>query len=496
MTADGKAYNDVGEDFIRRFEKQNNLDMTEDEEAEMMSIARKLAHGAALGAAHPMSTMSRGMALAKPTPLWADLVNGAMILTDEGIAELRGRRAELEPDRAEVSRVVRTGEGAYTQTTYKTAREEISEAKQMLLKEWQRATESDGLPPQEVMDEIDDKAQQIIGRDASDLNKGQIKSQLQGIGVLYDSITKKFINRPGAGGAGGAGGASGSTAYLSAGPVIATNVDRSNTAALSDKTAEGNPMIKDNAVTRTLTENVLYDADNTGFTPEVWNKSAYPHLGTFRKQMVKSTGKQEKNDAYGITKGYGMSDAHADIIISSMKHNQKESGMTNTGGSNIIDQVNGAIDNYSDTYVDPHRRAVDSILKWDKWIAAWRAGNPLAQNMRRTGREYEELISTEVIDAKVKTKDGKKITMKELMAKPAREWQWHTIEWPMARELWREGPTPNAPTEGNVHDPKRKRFYHETSLDPDEYDLGALRSTLEDLIKEAAVLKELGQYIR
>ena len=506
MTPDGNDYLDTGEALIRRFEEQNKL-LKPGEKEEMIDRV--------------------GFGPQKEHP-WAKLIDGGtLMMTDEGLQELRNRRAEERAKDEPVSRVVtteidpKTGRPVEkTTTTYKPVHPQLQKLIDEGVEHWRKNDLGGGTPPPEMMRKIKRSAKIQAGKNVAGMTVAERRiAEKDGYDLYYvEDGQAKFFGEGGStttaagGGVGTAtdtatgtatdtatgtatdtatGTATGSTAYLSAGPVVAANVERANAETLSDTDGKGRPMIANNAATRTLTENIPHHPNTTGYAKEVWDKSAFPHLGTFRKQMVMSPAKHEPNDKMGITNGYGMPDVHADIVVSYMKRRQTAKSMTTTGGSNIVDQVNGAIDYYSEVNVKPHRKNVGKLLGWDKKF-------PITdkQGRKATSREFHELISTEVVDAKVTRRDGKAISMEELLATPLSDWVGKTITWPMAKELWGDGPTPNAPTKGSIHDPNRERFYFPTTLDPAVHDFAALKSTLEALIKESAVLKELGPYIR
>ena len=96
--------------------------------------------------------------------------------------------------------------------------------------------------------------------------------------------------------------------------------------------------------------------------------------------------------------------------------------------------------------------------------------------------------------------DGSGMTVRDFLKedRPPSDFEGATILMPMAKEdKWGEAATPNAPTEGNIHDPTRERFIAEIPLHELNADkLGDFKLALQRSVEAADRIKRYQKFLR
>ena len=535
-TKDGKAFNARGKDLLDRMDRQRELNLTHDEKVELRegNLARLRASGVPGLQGRLDDYGDSGRAAMGKLPEWyREFDGGEMVLTEAGIREFEDRRLAVAPKFSATTMIVDGVTSVRAGTRFQKAKAE-------LLKAFNANTLNAGKTPD--MAAINAKAKYQVATDGRGMETAQIMRLLTDGDPVYVMRNGKpdylYIDTKGtartdddtveaeSGSGGGSrfgGGRMGSLTPAEGERLQLANLSYDNQLQSAE---EGKEVRASAPALKSTRENIPHaESYAKGHTVSDWNKSPFVKIEDYRAQLLAPTDQLSPYDSDGTEKGYAATDAEADEIITLIKANALKNGLTARDNSSLRQQLNWAVDYYSDEHVEPLRKQLAALLGMDdvrdprsKFVAQEHKGSwfPVAapqSGNQVSARESDEIISTEIGDSTVKLGDGpvvpaklrgKVMTIREFVKLPAAQMANARLQIPWAEENWMDAGTPNEPTEGNIHAPGRRK---RKPLGVTLYDykgadniykgkLGSIKATLEQIIKHGDELKRLGKFVR
>ena len=507
LTTDGKSFSEDGQELISRLARQN-----------------KLNNGSGLTPADKQEL--RGPTT--PADWWEDLGDGSIALTETGLAEYQRREEWLKEPWDEEKKVdTLDAEGNVTESTvtYVPMDKREMDARKEIWKEErdQHMKLAAELPEMGVFNPTKEKRAkmnldarmragvEVIGKAeaAREFQKGNRNAYIRDDQGHPHFLTELDVNQDG----------KLDDAELNVAEAVAEGLGGDNrlkredvepSPTASDVTSllegavagmtgpEGSDLMGARSLVAQKDGNIAYPDGQTNIDKKKWDKSVMGRQAEFKEQLMKPTSWNPDYSNDELDKGYGLSESEANEVLDLVKAAfltnedflQESPALKEQGTSHSLrHHLNWAVDFYAERYANKDRQSLATALGFDDHFEGGIFPTKLFENKSR--REYQEIIHTEVPDAKIKLKGGKTITVRKFLEenRSPQDLKDAEIEFSMAKENITEWKDPDAPTQGAIHDENRKRFNSTIKLRFLGDSLGTIKRELQKSVASADKLK-------
>ena len=508
VTADGKSFTEDGQELISRLARQN-----------------KLNNGSGLTPADKDELRS----VLTPADWWEDLGNGSVALTEAGLADYERREEYLKEPWDEEKRVDKLdAAGNVTESTveYVPMDKREMDARKEIWKEErdQHMKLAAEVPEMGVFNPSKEKRAQmnldarmragveVKGRAeaAREFQKGNRNAYILDDQGHPHFLTELDANQDGElddaelnvdAAAKGLGGDNRLKREDVEPSPTASDVTSLLEGAVAGMTGpEGSDLMGARSLVAQKDGNIAYPDGQTNIDKKKWDKSVMGRQAEFKEQLMKPTSWNPDYSNDELDKGYGLSESEANEVLDLVKAAfltnedflQKPPALAEMGTSHSLrHHINWAVDFYAENYANKDRQSLATALGFDDHFGGLLNIYPTKLFENRARREYQEIIHTEVPDAKIKLKSGKTITVRKFLEenRSPQDLKDAEIEFSMAKENITEWGDPDAPTEGAIHDENRKRFNSTIKLRFLSDSLGTIKRELQKSVESADKLK-------
>ena len=509
LTSDGKSFSEDGQELISRLARQN-----------------KLNNGAGLTPADKQEL--RGPTT--PADWWEDIGDGSIALTEAGLAAYQRREEYLKEPWDEEKRVDKLdSEGNVIESTVEyvpmdkremDARKEVWNEKQS--EHMKRLAEQPELgafnPTKEERARFDLEARMRAGVEvrgwaeaAREFQKGNRNAYVMDDQQNPRFLTELDVNQDGkldpdelnvnAAAEGLAGDKRLKREDVEPSPT-ASDITTLLEGAVAGMTGpEGSDLLNAQNLVNQKDGNIAYPDGQTNISKKKWDKSVMGRQAEFKKQLMQPTSWSPDYSNDKLDRGYGLSESEANEVLDLIKAAfltnenflQDSPALAELGTDhNLRHHINWAVDFYAERYANKDRQSLATALGLDNNVGmgAWFGLRAILGN-EGAEHEYQEIIHTEVPDAKIKLKGGKTITVRKFLEenRSPQDLKDAEIDFSMAHENFTEWKDPDAPTQGAIHDENRKRFNSTIKLRFLGDSLGTIKRELANSVASADKLK-------